>query len=182
MTWGQLGVGNYYYFKDLSHVYSTCRGLPYGKEDQTLFTDDELSKAFQNSKHINFFLESFRRHKLFNNKVKWLDLALWLWLALIGLPFTSTIQMHFQTIIKFLKPRLNSYSSHYSWFVQYMKSDKVDCRIFQIPLGMFYFQYFHSKKTFQILLSTLHVDKKFNYWVLFVVGSEYCLQTAWQCL
>jgi len=45
MTSCQFIVGNYYYFKDLSHVYFACLGLPYGKEDQTLLINDEWSKA-----------------------------------------------------------------------------------------------------------------------------------------
>jgi hypothetical protein len=36
-------------------VYFACQRLPYGKEDQTLFIDDEPNKAFQNSKSGGFF-------------------------------------------------------------------------------------------------------------------------------
>jgi hypothetical protein len=75
MILGQLTTGNYYCLKDLSCVYSTCQGLPYGKEDQTLFIDDKPNKVLQNSKSNGLFLESFRGHKLSKNKVKWLDLA-----------------------------------------------------------------------------------------------------------
>jgi hypothetical protein len=46
----------YYYFKDLSCVYFAYGGLPYGKEDQTLFIDDEPSKAFKNLGSIIFLL------------------------------------------------------------------------------------------------------------------------------
>jgi hypothetical protein len=45
MTLGQLTTGNYYCLKDLSRVYFACRGLPYGKEDQTLLINDEPCKA-----------------------------------------------------------------------------------------------------------------------------------------
>jgi hypothetical protein len=45
---GQIFLG--YYLKDLKIMYYNCRGLPYGKEDQTLLIDDEPSKAFQNMK------------------------------------------------------------------------------------------------------------------------------------
>jgi hypothetical protein len=38
----------YYYLKDLNRIHSTCRGLPCGDKNQTLFIDDELSKALQN--------------------------------------------------------------------------------------------------------------------------------------
>jgi hypothetical protein len=45
MTSSQFMIENYYCLKDLSHVYYACQGLPYGKEDQTLFIDDELNKT-----------------------------------------------------------------------------------------------------------------------------------------
>jgi hypothetical protein len=35
------------YFKDLKCVYFAHQGLPYGKEDQMLFIDNELIKALQ---------------------------------------------------------------------------------------------------------------------------------------
>jgi hypothetical protein len=60
MTSSQFVTRNYYCLKDLSRVYSACQGLPYGKEDQTLLIDDELSKALQNSKSSGLFLESFK--------------------------------------------------------------------------------------------------------------------------
>ncbi len=46
ITLGQFTTGNYYCFKDLIHAYSTCQGLPYGKEDQTLLINDDWSKVF----------------------------------------------------------------------------------------------------------------------------------------
>jgi hypothetical protein len=96
MTSNQLTTRNYYCLKDLSCVYSTYQGLPYEKEDQTMLIDDEPNKILQNSKSNGFFFwESFRRHKLSKNKVKWLDLTSQLWLMLIGLSFASTIQIHF---------------------------------------------------------------------------------------
>jgi hypothetical protein len=42
---GQISLGSHYYLKNLNCVYYGCRGLPYGKEDQTLLIDDELSKV-----------------------------------------------------------------------------------------------------------------------------------------
>jgi len=45
MKSNQFTIGNYYCLKDLNHMYSACQGLPYGREDQTLFINDELSKA-----------------------------------------------------------------------------------------------------------------------------------------
>jgi hypothetical protein len=73
---------------------------------------------------------------LSKNKVQWLNLAPWLWLALIGLPFTSTLGMHFEIIAKSFKPCLNSSFPHYSWFMQYMKNNNGDCKRTQLPLGM----------------------------------------------
>jgi hypothetical protein len=56
----QISLGSYYYLKDLKIMYYNCRGLPYGKEDQTLLIDDETNKALQNMKWNGFFLESFK--------------------------------------------------------------------------------------------------------------------------
>jgi hypothetical protein len=41
----QLTRSIYCYLKDLDRVHLACRGLPYGHMDQTLFIDDEPSKA-----------------------------------------------------------------------------------------------------------------------------------------
>jgi hypothetical protein len=57
---GQLIHLVYYYLKDLDQVHLVCKGLPHGDKDQTLFIDDELSKAFQNPKWSGLFLEPFR--------------------------------------------------------------------------------------------------------------------------
>lgn len=59
MTLGQFTIGIYYCFKNWSCVYFACQRLPYGKEDQTLFIDDEPNKAFQNSKSSGFFFGVF---------------------------------------------------------------------------------------------------------------------------
>jgi hypothetical protein len=53
----------YYYLKDLDRAQFACKGLPYVDKDQTLFIDDEPSKAFQNPKWSGFFLEPFERHE-----------------------------------------------------------------------------------------------------------------------
>jgi hypothetical protein len=42
----QLTHSIYFYLKDLDQVHFARKGLPYGDRDQTLFIDDELSKAF----------------------------------------------------------------------------------------------------------------------------------------
>jgi hypothetical protein len=44
----------------LKCIYYGCHGLPYGKEDQTLFIDDEPSKVLQNFKWNDLFFESLQ--------------------------------------------------------------------------------------------------------------------------
>jgi hypothetical protein len=68
-TFGQISLGSYYYLKDLKCMYYGCRGLPYGKEDQTLMIDDEPSKTLRNLKWSGLFLESFKGELLLKNKV-----------------------------------------------------------------------------------------------------------------
>jgi hypothetical protein len=45
ITTGQLTHLVYYYLRDLDQIQFACQGLPYGDRDQTLFIDDESSKA-----------------------------------------------------------------------------------------------------------------------------------------
>jgi len=94
MTLGQFTTEKYYCFKDLIHVYSACRGLPYGKEDQTLLINDDWSKVFRNSKSIVLKKKCYKEYKLSKNKVQWLDLTSRLWPMLNGLLFASIVQMH----------------------------------------------------------------------------------------
>jgi hypothetical protein len=61
---GQLIHSIYYYLKDLDQVHFVCKGFLYGDRDQTLFIDDEPSKALQNPKWIRLFLEPFKGHEL----------------------------------------------------------------------------------------------------------------------
>ncbi len=98
-----------YYLKDLDQVHLACRGLLYGDRDQTLFINDELSKALQNLKWSRLFLEPFKGCELLKNKVQWLDLASQLWLVLKGLPFTKIIlcpfyshYVIFKVVVQFL--------------------------------------------------------------------------------
>jgi hypothetical protein len=49
-TFGEITHESYYYLKDLKNTYYVCRGLPYGKEDQTLLINDEPNKALWNPK------------------------------------------------------------------------------------------------------------------------------------
>jgi hypothetical protein len=53
---GQFTCSIYYYLKDLDWVHFAWRGLPYGDKDQTLFVDDELSKALRNPNGVDFSL------------------------------------------------------------------------------------------------------------------------------
>ncbi len=41
----QLTCSIYFYLKDLDRIHLACKGLPYGDRNQTLFIDEELSKA-----------------------------------------------------------------------------------------------------------------------------------------
>jgi hypothetical protein len=88
-TTGQLERSIYYYLKDLDRIHLACKGLPYGNRGQTLFIDDEPSKAFQNPKWNGLFLEPFRQREFSKNKVQWLNLASRFWPALKGLPFAK---------------------------------------------------------------------------------------------
>ncbi len=136
MTSNQLKVGTYYYLKDLRHVYFTCWGLPYGKENHTLFVEDELNKALWNFHCSGLFIKSFRGQKLSRRKVQWLDLASRSWPTLIGLPLASAINIHYEILVKYLKLHLNSSSPNYSWFMQYMENYNGDGRFTPLPLGM----------------------------------------------
>ncbi len=48
---------------DLKYVYFVCQRLAYMKEYQALLIDDEVNKAFSNSKCSGISIQSFRRHK-----------------------------------------------------------------------------------------------------------------------
>jgi hypothetical protein len=47
-TMGQFTHINYHYINDLDQIHFACKGLPYEDRDQTLFIDNEPSKAIQN--------------------------------------------------------------------------------------------------------------------------------------
>jgi hypothetical protein len=91
----------------MDRVHLACRGLPYGDRDQTLFIDDECSKALQNPKWNGLFLEPFKRRELSRNKIQWLDLASRLWPFLKGFPFAKMVDTHFIVIMQFLKLLFN---------------------------------------------------------------------------
>jgi len=132
---GELITWTYYYLKDLNCVYFVCRGLLYGIEKKTLLTNDEPSKAPWNSKCSNFYIESFRGHKLSKNKVHWLDPTSHLLPSLVGLSLGRTIGVDYEIIIKYSKHYLIS-SLNYSWSMQYMKNDNGENDNTQFFLGM----------------------------------------------
>jgi hypothetical protein len=80
-------------------------------------------------------LESFKGELLSKSKVQLLDLAFHLWPTLIKLPLMSTIQDHYDVLVKYCKYHLNS-SQNYSWFMQYMNCDNVDPINARPSLGM----------------------------------------------
>jgi hypothetical protein len=45
-----------------------------------------------------------------------------LWPMLVGLLMARTIGVHYEIIIKYLRPHLN-FSLNYSWFMKYMTKD-----------------------------------------------------------
>ncbi len=57
-----------------------------------------LARPFKIQNGIDFSLNHLE-DELSKNKVQWLDLASWLWLALKGLPLTKTIYAHFTVIM-----------------------------------------------------------------------------------
>ncbi len=92
----QISPEFHYYLEDLKCIYYGCHGLSYGKEGQTLFIDNESSKAIQNSKWSGvFFLNHLRDKCCQKKKVQWLDSAFRLWPPLVGLPLAKTIQVHY---------------------------------------------------------------------------------------
>ncbi len=114
-----------------------------------------------------------------------MELVTCLWLTLIRLPLANSINIQYQIIIKYFKLCLNSFSLNYSRFMQYMKIDDGDGIISPLHLGM------HSK-TLSLLSNWFHVFLwfflelciliGFNYWILFVINLDYCLQTPQRCL
>jgi hypothetical protein len=49
-----------YCLKDLTKIYFSCHGLPYGKEKQILFINDEPNETLQNPNWRGFFTKSFK--------------------------------------------------------------------------------------------------------------------------
>jgi len=125
-----------------------------------------------------FFLESFKGEILSRNKVQLLDLASWLWLAIIKFPFMRIVWDHYDFMLKHSKPCLSSSSRNYSWFMQYMNSDnRALCNV-RPPLGM------HSESFHLISIYIYDVNYyviiwfHFLYWVLFVVACDFCSQSC----
>jgi len=113
----QISHRSHYYLKDLKYIYYGCCGLPYGKEYQTLFIVDEPNKVLWRSKWSGLFLESFRGQMLSKNKVQSLDLTYRLWPPLVGLPLAKMVQVHYDFMVKYYKPRLSSSLKIYYWFL-----------------------------------------------------------------
>jgi len=137
-------------------------------EDQTLLIDDKPSKALENAKWSGLFLESFWGEILLKNKVQLLDLAFWLWLALIKLPFMRMVRVLYDFMFKYSKLCLSSSSWNYSWFMQYMNSDNGDHLNARLPLGM------HSKSFHLILVHNFNVNYYVIIWFHFFVLSFVC--------
>ncbi len=133
----QLIVGTYCYLKNLNRVYFACWRLLYGIKDKTLFTNNEPSKALWNSKCSNFFIESFKGHKLSKNKAHWLDLTSRLWPSLVGLSLEwRQLVSIMKSFVKYSKHCLTSFSLNYSSSIQYMKNDNGENGNIQHPLNM----------------------------------------------
>jgi len=64
----QISPKFHYYLEDLKCIYYGCHGLSYGKEGQTLFIDNESSKAIQNSKWSGVFFLNHLRDKCCQKK------------------------------------------------------------------------------------------------------------------
>jgi hypothetical protein len=127
---------------------------------------------------VAFCLESFWGELLSTNKVQLSDLAFHLWPALIKLPSMSTIQDHYDVLVKYLKPCLSSYSWNYSWFMQYMNCDNGDPINAQPSLGM------HSKSLFVFIFDLSshflsYMLKKICYMFFWLALNFVC---SWLCL
>jgi hypothetical protein len=95
MTSGQLMIGNYYCLKDLSRVYFSCWGLPYGKNTKPCSLMMNWAKFFKNSREVVFLgnlLEDISCPRIRCNG--------WTFIwdcgqALIRLPFARIVQIAF---------------------------------------------------------------------------------------
>jgi hypothetical protein len=75
---------------------------------------------------------------LLKNKVHWLNLTSCLWPPLVGLPLAKMIQVHYDFMVKYSKPRLSSSLKNYYWFLQYMGNDNGDVYNILPFLGIMY--------------------------------------------
>ncbi len=107
-TCGEISFESHYYLMDLKRVYYACRGLPYGKGDQTFLINNEPNKALQNLNWGVLYLESLKGQMLSNNKVQWLHLASCLWPPLVELPLDKMVQVYYDYMVKYFKPHLSS--------------------------------------------------------------------------
>jgi hypothetical protein len=132
-------------------VYYVCRGLPYGKEHQTLLIDDEPNKVLWNPKWSGLFLNSFKEQMLSSNKVQWLDLTSRLWPPLVELPLAKMVQVHYDHMFKYSKFCLNFSLINYYCFVQYVDNENGVVRNNQPPLVM-HFKSFHYASHYFVII------------------------------
>ncbi len=100
-----------------------------------------------------------------------MDLAFWLWLALIKFPFMRMVRNHYDFMLKYSKPYLSSFSWNYSWFMQYMNNDNGDLLNARPPLGM------HSESFHLILVYIFYVSYYIIVWFHF-----FALSFVYSCL
>ncbi len=97
-----------------------------------------------------------------------MNLASWLWLALIKFPFMKTVWDHYDFMLKHSKPCLSFSLQNYSWFMQYMNSDNKDFRNVRPLLGM------HFESFYFILVYISNVNYYVIIWFHFFVLSFVC--------
>lgn len=165
-------------------MYYACHMLPYGKEDQTLLIDDEPNKALWNPNQSGLFLESFKRQNLLKTKMQWWDMAFCLWSLLVELSFTNDIQIHYEVMVKYFKPHLNSSLKDYYWFLQYVDNDNGNVRNQLPPLGMHVLASFFFHFVNHLLIITIVQCYMFSYSttvlysLLFVIDLDHCSQNV----
>jgi hypothetical protein len=125
-------------------MYYTCRGLPYGKEHQTLLIDDEPNKVLWNPKWSGLFLNSFKEQMFSNNKVQWLDLTSRLWPPLVELPLAKIIRVHYDYMVKCYNFCLNFSSKKY-YFLSSMWIMKMVLFVITNPLQLCSLNHFNMQ-------------------------------------
>jgi hypothetical protein len=83
------------------------------------------TRHFEIQSGVVFFLNHLRGQMLSKNNVQWLDLTFHLWPPFLELPLAKTIQMHYDSMVKYSKLCLSLSLKNYYWFVQYMDNGDV---------------------------------------------------------